>query len=482
MLARDIVDLTLEHLYLVGVSMGIAASLAIPVGILLTRRMFLQRWVLGFANVMQTVPSLALFGFLIPLPFLGGIGKHTAIVALVLYALLPILRNTLTGILAVDPTVRESAVAMGMTGRQLLWEVELPLATRTILAGLRIATVTTIGTATIAAAIGGGGLGVFIFRGLASVDTGRLDCGRSRSRAGMGRTEIVACLIVGLCVSAGIVGCTREHPITVGSKNFTEQVVLGEIVAQHLEHRLARPVARKFNLGGTMLAHHALVRGDIDLYPEYTGTALTAILKLPPVHDQAAGIALIRREYQARFGLQWMDPLGFNNTFAMVIRESDARKHNVVTLSDAARYAPGWTLGVGYEFQQRPDGLAGLLKTYQLPLHGTPKTMDLGLLYKALEQGQVSMVAGNATDGQLSVLNAVVLQDDQHYFPPYDCGFVVRPEIVKDYPALQQALDELVGRLSNQTMRKLNYQVDGEHRPVRDVAEQFLQEAGLLRR
>ena len=170
-LARDILDLTLEHLFLVGLSMAIAAALAIPAGILLTRRTFLQRWVLGFANIMQTVPSLALFGFLIPLPFLGGIGKHTAIVALVLYALLPILRNTLTGILSVDPAVRESAIAMGMTGRQLLWEVELPLATRTILAGLRIATVTTIGTATIAAAIGGGGLGVFIFRGLASVDT-----------------------------------------------------------------------------------------------------------------------------------------------------------------------------------------------------------------------------------------------------------------------------------------------------------------------
>ena len=169
-LAREIFDLTLEHLFLVSLSMAIAASLAIPAGILLTRRMFLQRWVIGFANVMQTVPSLALFGFLIPLPFLGGIGKHTAIVALVLYALLPILRNTLTGILNVDAAVRESALAMGMTGRQLLWEVELPLATRTILAGVRIAAVTTIGTATIAAAIGGGGLGVFIFRGLASVD------------------------------------------------------------------------------------------------------------------------------------------------------------------------------------------------------------------------------------------------------------------------------------------------------------------------
>lgn len=298
----------------------------------------------------------------------------------------------------------------------------------------------------------------------------------------MGRTEIVAGVIVGLCVSAGLAGCSREHPITVGSKNFTEQVVLGEIVAQHVEHRLGRQVARKFNLGGTMLAHQALVRGEIDLYPEYTGTALTAILKLPPVHDQAAGMTLIRTEYQARFGLQWMDPLGVNNTFAMVIREADARKHNIVTLSDAARYAPGWSLGVGYEFQQRPDGLAGLLKTYQLPLQGTPKTMDLGLLYKALEQGQVSMVAGNATDGQLSVLNAVVLQDDRQYFPPYDCGFVVRPEILDAHPALQQALGELVGRFSNQTMRKLNHQVDGEHRPVREVAEQFLREAGLLLR
>jgi osmoprotectant transport system permease protein len=170
-LARDMLDLTLEHLFLVGLSMVIAAAIAIPADILLTRRTFLQRWVMGFANVMQTVPSLALFGFLIPLPFLGGIGRHTAIVALVLYALLPILRNTLTGILSVDPAVRESAIAMGMTERQLLREVELPLAARTILAGLRIATVTTIGTATIAAAIGGGGLGVFIFRGLASVDT-----------------------------------------------------------------------------------------------------------------------------------------------------------------------------------------------------------------------------------------------------------------------------------------------------------------------
>ena len=295
----------------------------------------------------------------------------------------------------------------------------------------------------------------------------------------MGRTQIVACVIVGLWV-AGIVGCTREHPITVGSKNFTEQVVLGEIIAQHLEHRLGHRVKHQLNLGGTMLAHQALVRGEIDLYPEYTGTALTTILKLPPAGDPAAAIALVRDEYQTRFGLEWMDPLGFNNTFAMVIRGEDARKHKIATLSDAARHAPGWKLGVGYEFQQRPDGLAGLLTTYHLPLQGSPKTMDLGLLYKALEQGQVSMVAGNATDGQLSVLDSVVLEDDRRYFPPYDCGVVVRADRLKDNPPLRQALVELVGRFTDLTMRKLNHQVDGEHRPIRDVAEQFLRDAGLL--
>jgi osmoprotectant transport system substrate-binding protein len=295
----------------------------------------------------------------------------------------------------------------------------------------------------------------------------------------MGRRHIIACLIVGWW-AAVVLGCTKEDAITVGSKNFTEQVVLGEIVAQHLEHRLGRRVERRLNLGGTMLAHQALVRGDIDLYPEYTGTALTTILKLPPARNPEATIALVRAEYQARFGLAWLAPLGFNNTFAMVIRGEDARTRKIATLSDAARYAEGWTLGVGYEFQQRPDGLTGLLKTYHLPVKGSPKTMDLGLLYKALEQGQVSMVAGNATDGQLSRLDAVVLQDDRRYFPPYDSSLVIRADVLKDNAPLRQAVNELAGRFTDMTMRRLNYHVDGEHRPVPEVAKEFLQEAGLL--
>ena len=296
----------------------------------------------------------------------------------------------------------------------------------------------------------------------------------------MGRTQIVACLIVGLWAS-GVVACTKERPITVGSKNFTEQVILGEIVAQHLEHRLGRHVDRQLNLGGTLLVHQALVNGDIDLYPEYTGTALTTVLKVPPAHDPVAAMALVRAEYQARFGVEWMDPLGFNNTFAMVIRGEDARKSKTATLSDAARYNPGWILGVGYEFQQRSDGLAGLLKTYNLPILESPKTMDLGLLYKALEQREVSMVAGNATDGQLSVLDVLILRDDKRYFPPYDCALAVRRESLEANPLLRQALSELAGLFTDMTMRKLNYQVDGAHRPVREVAEQFLRDAGLLR-
>jgi glycine betaine/choline ABC-type transport system substrate-binding protein len=296
----------------------------------------------------------------------------------------------------------------------------------------------------------------------------------------MGRTQIVACLIVGLW-AAGIVGCTKERPITVGSKNFTEQVILGEIVAQHLEHRLGRHVDRQLNLGGTLLVHQALMNGDIDLYPEYTGTALATVLKLPPAHEPAAAMALVRSEYHARFGVEWMDPLGFNNTFAMVIRGKDAQKNKIATLSDAASYNPGWNLGVGYEFQQRSDGLAGLIKTYNLPNLGSPKTMDLGLLYKALEQRQVSMVAGNATDGQLSVLDVLVLLDDKRYFPPYDCALVVRRQSLEANPPLRQALTEMAGLFTDLTMRKLNYQVDGAHRPVREVAEQFLQEAGLFR-
>ena len=295
----------------------------------------------------------------------------------------------------------------------------------------------------------------------------------------MGGEKIVA----GLIAAAGahwVLGCSRERLLTVGSKNFTEQVILGEIVAQHVSLRLSERVDRKLNLGGTLLAHQALVKGDLDLYPEYTGTALTAVLKRRLSSDPAAVLAKVKAEYLSRFKIHWLDPLGFNNTFAMVIRGEDARKYQIETLSDAATHANGWTLGVGYEFQQRPDGLAGLLKTYKLPLKRSPRTMDLGLLYRALEQKQVNMVAASATDGLLSVLDVKVLKDDKRYFPPYQASLAVRADALVKHPPLKRALEQLSGLFSDEIMRTLNYQVDGKHRPVSEVAMTFLRAAKLL--
>jgi glycine betaine/choline ABC-type transport system substrate-binding protein len=269
-------------------------------------------------------------------------------------------------------------------------------------------------------------------------------------------------------------GCSRARPLTVGSKNFTEQIILGEIIAQQLERRLGVKVDRKLDLGGTLLAQQALRNGEIDLYPEYTGTALTAVLKLPPSSNPSAVLERVRTEYRKRWGLVWLDPLGFDNTFAMVVRGSDARAQGIETLTDAAHRKQGWTLGVGYEFLQRPDGLAGLLETYHLPLAGNPKSMDLGLLYSALEQKQVDMAAANATDGMLSVLDVKVLRDDRHYFPPYQAAVIVRAESLAAYPGLRAALDQLTGKLSATTMRELNHQLDGKHRPPAEVAREWL--------
>lgn len=275
---------------------------------------------------------------------------------------------------------------------------------------------------------------------------------------------------------AMLAGCARPPHVVVASKNFTEQVLLGEILAQHIERKLGVPVERKLNLGGTMLAHEALVRGDIDLFPEYTGTALTAVLKQPPIADPAAALEQVRAAYEKNWRLAWLDPLGFNNTFAMMVPGSVARAGGLDTLSDAASKR-GWRLGAGYEFQQRPDGLPGLLKTYGLRTEGAPVAMDLGLLYAALQSGKVDMIAANSTDGLASVLDVKILADDRHYFPPYQCAVVVRDDAMVRFPALRPALEELSGKLSDDTMRKLNYEVDGKHRPVAEVAAAFLRNA-----
>ncbi len=284
----------------------------------------------------------------------------------------------------------------------------------------------------------------------------------------MGRAKTLACLIV-----LAAAGCGGPRRIVVGSKNFTEQNVLGEILAQQVERILKQPVERKLNLQGTLLAHEALVKGAIDVYPEYTGTALTAVLKLPLERDPGAVLERVRQEYETRWRLRWLAPLGFNDSFAMVVRKDEG----IRTLAQAAARKP-WMLGVGYEFLQRPDGLAGLIKTYGLKLNGQPVTMDLGLLYRALENRRVDMIAANATDGQLAILPVTALADDKQYFPPYQCAVVVRDETLRAFPGLEGALATLGGAIDDATMRRLNYEVDGRHRPVADVAREFLARSG----
>ena len=268
--------------------------------------------------------------------------------------------------------------------------------------------------------------------------------------------------------------CSNRPRITVGSKNFTEQVLLGEIIAQHIEQKMGISVDRKLNLGGTLLAHEALKSGSIDLYPEYTGTALTAVLKQSPTTDAKAVLERVRAEYQRQWNLTWLPPLGFENTFAMVVRK-DA---NVQTLSEAANSAKPWRLGAGYEFLKRPDGLEGLLRTYPLRLEGSPLAMDLGLLYSALQSGKVDMAAANSTDGLLSVLPVIALADDKTYFPPYECGVIVRDDTLSKHEGLRQTLQSLSGKIDAARMRKLNHAVDGERRSVKDVAAEALKAIG----
>lgn len=282
------------------------------------------------------------------------------------------------------------------------------------------------------------------------------------------RTGVVAAIAAVL-----LAGCQSGPRIVVGSKNFAEQLLLGEIAAQQIEQRLHVTVERKLQIGGTLLAHEALVKGDVDLYPEYTGTALTAVLKRTANGDAAAVLEDVRNGYK-QWNLRWMDPLGFNNTFAMIVMRDNAEAHHIRTLSDAAAYGPGWKLGAGYEFVQRPDGLPGLEKAYGLHLAKGARTMDLGLLYAALEQHQVDMAAGNSTDGQLSNHQFLVLEDNKHYFPPYQAAFVVREAALKKFPGLENALGELSGTLNDSSMRELNYQLEGLHRSGTKVVAEWL--------
>jgi len=273
--------------------------------------------------------------------------------------------------------------------------------------------------------------------------------------------------------------CSHHPRIVVGCKNFTEQIILGELIAQQIENKTHLPVERRFYLGGTYIAHQSILAGRIDIYPEYTGTALTAVLKQPPASDRKAVYDRVKSEYENRLHLTLGPTLGFNDTFAIEIRGEDARRLHLQTLSQAAAYTPQWRAGFGYEFMERPDGYKGLAATYGLHFAAPPRIMDLGLLTRALKDHQVDLIAGNMTDGLIPALDLFVLEDDKHYFPPYEAVAVIREQTLAEHPEVKQALDELAGKISDAEMRQLNYAVDGQKRDVKEVVREFLRSKEL---
>lgn len=502
----EIVLRTGEHLILVVIAMLVAISIGIPLGIFITRQPKLAQPIIGLTNAIQTTPSLAIFGFLISVPFLGGIGKVPAIVALILYALLPIIRNTYIGINSVEPAIREAGRGMGMTDRQLLFQVEIPLALGVILAGVRVATVISVGIATIAAAIGGGGLGVFLFRGISTLNNQLILAGaipaalialgadftlgwleknltqQSEKSIKINRKTSVYFGILMLII-AGLIAFTywlTPPTIIIGSKNFTEQFILGELLAQQIESHTKLRVDRRLNLGGTFICHEALKAGQIAGYIEYTGTSLTSVLKQKPISDPQVVYQKVKQDYSQKFKLEVMQPLGFNNTFAMIIRSEDAKRWQIKTLSEAAKYTPQMQAGFGYEFLGRQDGYPGLAKIYGLKFAKPPQQMELGLIYQAIKEKKVDLIAGNSTDGLIAVLNLVILEDDKKYFPPYEAVPVFNQAILEKYPELREAINQLAGLISTEEMQKMNYLVDNQSRPVEQVVREWLKSKKLL--
>jgi osmoprotectant transport system permease protein len=501
---------TAAHLDLVLEAMALAVFLGVPLGVLASRSRRAEGVVLGLANVLQTVPSLALLGFLL-IAFGGVIGKPPALAALVVYALLPVIKNTILGIRGVDAGVLESSVGMGMTPWQRLTLVELPLAVPIVLGGVRVATVAAVGMATIAAAIGAKGLGSYIFRGVSLSDSRLILLGAvpaallalacdaalgevenaldpNRTKTSRTRTALATLAIAGLLAIAAWGawadrprGTGSGQPIVIGSKDGTEMILLGHMLADIVEAETGLSVDRRFNLGGTLVCFNALKGGGLDCYVEYTGTALTTLLKEAPDNDPARVRRRVREILAERDRVACLEPFGFENTFAILVRRDDARKLGLRTISDIARYAASLRPGFGPEFMNRPDGYAGLVRSYGLAFSTPPREMDRNLLYQALARGSIDVAAGDSTDGRIAALDLVVLEDDRRFFPPYEAVPLARIASLERLPSLRAALDRLAGQIDADAMRALNHAVDGERRDAREVAREFLRSRGLIK-
>lgn len=494
-----------EHLVLTGVSTALAIAIGIPAAILACRSPASKGVILTSVSILQTVPSLALLTLL--LAVLGKIGALPATIALTLYALLPIVRNTIIGIEGVPDGIRQAAEGLGMTSWQRLWKVELPLAVPVIMAGIRTAAVISVGIATLAAFIGAGGLGEFINRGLylanyrlillgaipaallaLAVDAamGALGWALDPLRpAGNAKTNRFAARSAALLLplamfAAGVAGYLRAPAdIAVGSKMFSESLLLSHMMTLMIEERTDLKVRERFGLGGTMICHGALLNGEIDLYAEYTGTSLTVVLHQPGNSDPEAVYNHVSEKYRQDFGLEVLAPFGINNTYAIAVRREDAEQHDWQSISnlaaDADELLAGWTA----EFAERPDGYPGLRDCYGFGF-GEVVDIDSGAMYAAIRANEVDVIAAYSTDGRIAAYDLVLLEDDRQFFPPYYAVPVIHGETLRKFPLIADALAPLAGILDDATMQRLNYEVDEQKRSPQDVAREFLQSIRLI--
>jgi osmoprotectant transport system permease protein len=509
-----------QHIMLTGVSTLIAICIGIPLGVFAAKHARAERPLLAGVGILQTVPSLAMLALL--LAMLQQIGALPAIIALTLYALLPIVRNTVTGLRGIAPDIREAARGVGMTAAQQLRLVELPLALPVIVAGVRTAAVVGVGIATLSAFIGAGGLGQFINRGLALSNTDLILLGaipsallalavdgaiaafqwgiesrrRVREPAGIWAARMATVLpalilVIGAIAfwsttGGGSVRRAAEHggpgaggTVRIGAKNFTENLLLAEMIAQLLEARTDLRIERRYGLGGTMIAHNALRDGAIDLYVEYTGTALTAILRAPSMSDPEAVYDHVSEAYAERFDLVWLTPFRINNAYALAVRRAMARERAWTTISDLAREAKSLRAGFTPEFSERPDGYPGLAAVYGLAF-GRVYDLEAALMYRALAEGEVDVISAYATDGRIEALQLLLLDDDRRFFPPYFAVPVVRAGLLARHPEIGTVIAPLSNSLDDKIMRALNWAVDGEKRNPRKVATEFLRAKKLL--
>lgn len=500
-----IIQKTLQQTYLSLGAILIATLISVPVGIFIARKERLRNYVLGFNSILQTLPSLAVLGFLLPI---FGIGVKTAIIALVIYAMLPIIRNTVTGILGISPDLLEAADGLGLTQIQKIRLVELPLALPVIVAGIRTATAIAVGIATLAAFIGAGGLGDFIYEGLSLNNVNLILIGAipaallalvldfliakfekaiSFKKADRRKYQKQLALIItaiAMSIFAFYLFIQPAHlkhndEIRVGSKNFSEQLILGEMFAQLLEAKTSLNVIRLFNLGGTFVSHSAILNNEIDLYPEYTGTSYTVILGQSGLTKPTDVYDFVSRVYQQQFNLTWLEPFGFNNSNALSVRKTLAKKNNVATIEDLKKIAPRLTIGVPADFMERPDGFVGLKNKYQLQF-GSVRLMDVGLMYKAILSDQLDAIMAFSTDARIKAYGLITLEDNRHLFPPYYAAPVIRGSFLKEHPEVAKVLNVLGGKINNDAMINLNYQVDILKRSPREVAKQFLVDNHLL--